>query len=1043
MGARLFISYKRGDEYAIHLKEALKDVYFAVWFDRESIRLGDPDWQESIVNGISRSDAVILCLSPRALDSDPIKFEMRVAQSNGRLILPVMVDAINSDDIPGALETFNLPPRAQVEDLYSPATWQNNFDKLLSDLAMHGIRPSRHDIRQKRKGQEYRLHQQYLRRLVTEWGHVRIRDINPDYDGSEMPVEDVYVPLRSDVRFILDIEKYDIRRWWVTRTTPFDEPELTDYPLSDQQIDALDDAQKDFLQRTSGDFASLDLLIENRREELDQQRREDESRRMARLDHAYEVIALDVADAVAVFDRLLLLGEGGSGKSLFCQYLISCLAGGQIENYPRNLNTKRLGRWVHGNLNPVYIKMRGLLPDIEEHGWEIAAVEAYLRRQLGPDLDAYYRDLQSDMMEGQSLIILDGLETALDVSGRELDKRHQDINHLLNTIEAHYGQSRLVIIGQTAKFKYWRPDRLAVAEIAPIPPERATLLATKIYINRTSVSVDDAAQRAEELNDFLSEFNPALAGNARFITLLSTVFPAKRGVLYRQMMALLLKKWTQPKSGVSFAQLLGDDVTAEEADIRLRTILNQVAYDSVELFKYDPVQGRPLRSALYSYLSDIAEYYGVETLPIRNYLSEIAEVFIGDQDDFRFAHEGFRQYFIAEHLRGVFVNTTGRIETSIVRHLIEANAELWSESVRMLADLLVDDQHGGYSDLWQLLDDLLDDNIPQQTTPDNPHLFCAWIAGQIALEQGISFANIRRHETVYMRDIQSWLTLLIKTPRAPQDRNGHVNMRRRAQAGRALGYLGDDREGVGVVSNRPDIVWCNVPAGEVAIGKHPEDPYAAFDDQKLYTVTVDDFTIARYPVTYAQYELFVQAKGYDIRRYWDDAGWQWRDKHQHPSRAWNDPRWHISNHPVVGVTWYEASAYCRWLSEILGYEVRLPTSAEWQRAAQGDDNRLFPYGSDFDALKGNVRQTGVGRTTAVGLFPQGAITYGDERIEDLAGNVYEWCADSPDDAPQHALTPRILRGGSWMSYPGFTRATAIYADYPNFVTLYWGFRVAR
>jgi len=165
---------------------------------------------------------------------------------------------------------------------------------------------------------------------------------------------------------------------------------------------------------------------------------------------------------------------------------------------------------------------------------------------------------------------------------------------------------------------------------------------------------------------------------------------------------------------------------------------------------------------------------------------------------------------------------------------------------------------------------------------------------------------------------------------------------------------------------------------------------------------------------------------------------------------WDDPTWNLPNHPVVGVSWFEALAYCNWLGEITGRSCRLPTEAEWEKAARGTDGRIYPWGSEWAEDRANTSEAGVGRTTAVGAFPAGASTYG---ILDMSGNVWEWCSsvgyaeaaypyradDGREDLERDVV--RALRGGSWYDSRRYARCAVRYYDDPDDFDGSVGFRV--
>jgi formylglycine-generating enzyme required for sulfatase activity len=142
---------------------------------------------------------------------------------------------------------------------------------------------------------------------------------------------------------------------------------------------------------------------------------------------------------------------------------------------------------------------------------------------------------------------------------------------------------------------------------------------------------------------------------------------------------------------------------------------------------------------------------------------------------------------------------------------------------------------------------------------------------------------------------------------------------------------------------------------------------------------------------------------------------------------------------VVGVSWYEALAFCRWLGEQTGENILLPTEQQWQRAAQGDDNRTYPWGEGIDDSRCNYSRN-VGRTTPVTNYPAGASPYG---VMDMSGNVWEWCLTQYDDGSEdiEGTNRRVLRGGSWNNSDHYVRAA--YRYYGNPYDWYYsiGFRV--
>jgi formylglycine-generating enzyme required for sulfatase activity len=226
-----------------------------------------------------------------------------------------------------------------------------------------------------------------------------------------------------------------------------------------------------------------------------------------------------------------------------------------------------------------------------------------------------------------------------------------------------------------------------------------------------------------------------------------------------------------------------------------------------------------------------------------------------------------------------------------------------------------------------------------------------------------------------------------------------------------------------------------VSSGMFMMGSTARD--AAPHEQPVAQVSLNCFYMSRFPVTNAQYEKF------------------------DPTHANKRAPWANDNHPVVYINSKDAEKFCHWLSTKEGRKYRLPTEAEWEYAARGSDGRTFPWGEALDsgqlanfadkltnfAWKDPVIDDGFAETSPVGSYPRGASPFG---IEDMAGNVFEWCLDSFETyKSKDRANPRgpvggqkrLYRGGSWKSRVSNLRATARNFNLPDYSSNDVGFRV--
>jgi formylglycine-generating enzyme required for sulfatase activity len=233
-----------------------------------------------------------------------------------------------------------------------------------------------------------------------------------------------------------------------------------------------------------------------------------------------------------------------------------------------------------------------------------------------------------------------------------------------------------------------------------------------------------------------------------------------------------------------------------------------------------------------------------------------------------------------------------------------------------------------------------------------------------------------------------------------------IPLKLRAEAAEALGQAGDPR----LRENN----WVRIPAGSYVMGEGPE----------AHEVELDAFEIGRYLVTVEEYARYVEEGGREPE--------EWDKQSLYPNR------------PVVNVSWHDAKAYCAWAG------VRLPTEAEWERAARGQEGRRYPWGNEEpNKERANYDETGIHAPTPVGLFPKGATPDG---ICDLAGNVWEWVADWYGNYPQgRQRNPsgpekgeyKVLRGGAWGFNATYLRAALRIRNEPGSRYYDVGFRCAR
>jgi formylglycine-generating enzyme required for sulfatase activity len=237
--------------------------------------------------------------------------------------------------------------------------------------------------------------------------------------------------------------------------------------------------------------------------------------------------------------------------------------------------------------------------------------------------------------------------------------------------------------------------------------------------------------------------------------------------------------------------------------------------------------------------------------------------------------------------------------------------------------------------------------------------------------------------------------------------------------------------------------WCEVPGGMLSLpvvnapnsnhnghGNHVEQHEMEY---------IEKFYMSKYPITNAQFQRFLDAPdGYTNMQWWEYApdAYQWRKEIEGPTPS----RFHGDDRPRENVTWYEAMAFCKWLSARTNMTITLPTDKQWQRAARGNDNRLYPWGNTFNVSLANTAESKIRKTTPVTNYLNATSPFG---ICDLAGNIWEWCLHTGTRDPKNREGEgvRAIFGGSFISDARRAQTTFHFNLNPEYCFATIGFRV--
>lgn len=692
--------------------------------------------------------------------------------------------------------------------------------------------------------------------------------------------------------------------------------------------------------------------------------------------------------------QLILLGDPGSGKSTLLRYMATCFAQailhqseqwldalGWTEDYletqddllqdmlsmltRENLDFQQVRATWRGTVPiPIFIELRNFARTMPAAP-DPLALWTYAKSQLeAVGLGESVAVVETAVTQGRAIFLLDGVD---EVPMSERKAVWQAIGAME---QGALGGNRWIatcrILSYTA---HEAPSGIASRTLQTLNSDQISRFVTGWYAALYQAGQLNQAQADAMTHHLHTALHrpqlQTLAENPMLLTIMALVqtyhgtLPEGRAKLYQMCVETLLLRWQRHKeddSGSELPNVLAQlDITQQDLERLLWEIAWTAHYEAEDRETAADIPESELMSIAKDYLGSFAK-----AEQFLAYTEERAHLLISRggrrKRVYTFPHRTFEEYLAACYL------ASQRRFPHMALQLAKEK-ETWREVLNLAAGTLAYNQNN-FETVIDAVKEMLPRTVPSPNSRYGWHRI--WLAAEMMVTVGKQAAEKDEIGQEVMPKLRQQLVALIEA--------NALTPRQRAEAAVSLGHLGDPR--AGVLDMLPEML------------------------------PVSDFALGKYPVTNAQFRFFIEDGGYATERFWDADWWTWKEKEQWTQpRFWDEPLFALENKPVVGVSWYEAVAYCRWLAEKAKRPFRLPTAQEWQQAAAGSKSYLFPWGNEWQLGHANDKAARIGQPSVVGLFPQGAAEFGGL---DLAGNVWEWVKDG-----RLSDIVRVAKGGSW------------------------------
>jgi formylglycine-generating enzyme required for sulfatase activity len=750
---------------------------------------------------------------------------------------------------------------------------------------------------------------------------------------------------------------------------------------------------------------------------------------------------------LAVNPHLVLIGLPGSGKSTLLKYFSFCLAKSGLD--PESEWRARLDFWPREELDliPVFVELRHFAASLHAlhrpfpktgRGSELA--DFILRQLKAAGLEECKEPLKAALRGGKAIVFLDGLDEVPDADNdvrRFVLDAVKEFSHDLPTT------NRVVVTCRPRSYedRAWRLDRFPHAELASLSRDKIHNFIDRFYmeVERRDHEVKSVTKgRTDTLKSALQRPElRELATNPFMLTVMawlhrSEELPRKRALILHALIEQLLHKWEvrKQRDDPIHTETLPELLREHGLDISsFRRVLSRLAFESRDS-KLSPssIQGSASgvsipRSRLMTELENLLPQDKITStnreawaLNIIQFIDRRTGLLIPEGTD-----SFTMPYKLQEFLAGEHLTNNDELEELGPRFGLKPEESHFHTVAAQLID-----ETGYWDEVVKWSGGIQahvrsSDNTPRELAvqlcesdhePKAVQLRRALIAHEILIEVGLAklVSNHKRLGLECIKVVSERLEEFI-----PFDKE--ISIRDHAAAASARGWMDELPHGVGLdLKKVPNIAWVKFSAGEYKLAAQSGrvEPDRVIKIQHPYC-------ISRYPVTVAQFQAFVDDGGYTTAEYWNwqGASEQWIQEAKDGTGPANyENVYQTPNHPRVGVNWFEAMAFCKWLNKKLALpanSIHLPSSEEWLNAAKDIFGLWWAMDDDdssFTPDRCNIALSNIDHTSPVGLFPKGDTPKGtgnEYGVADMAGNVWEWCRTSI----RSGATSYWARGGSW------------------------------